>query len=413
MKVLPPRGAHRREWVRRTLLDTFHAWGFMRVITPAFEYLDLILRGLEKGSEERVYKLVERETGRLVALRPDFTPQVARIAATVLQHYPRPLRLCYGGEVFRHMAGEGEKEIYQVGVELIGLDLPEADAEMIAMAAGALENLGIDKYSISVGHVGLVRKVLASMPPDIGHRAEEALVRKNRTEMARISKDLPNLWRETLQALPTLCGGIEVLERAKVVLRHYEGCTRYLDYLGALYAMVDVYGLAHKLVLDLSEIRGFQYYTGMVFEVFAEGVGGKIGGGGRYDNLLARFGKDEPATGFGVNVDAILRVLEHEGIGLPKRPVHYLIVDFSRDKREALTLAKRLRHMGWRVARDIIRRDLKGSVEYAKEMDIEAVIVMDEELKSQGKVLLIRTATGKEAYVSVGSLLVPKGGNYV
>ena len=410
--MLSPRAAHHREWVRDALLNTFRAWGFQRVITPTFEYLDILLKGLEEGLEDRVYKLVERETGRLVALRPDFTPQVARIAATVMRDYPRPLRLCYSGEVFRHMPGEVEREIYQVGVELIGLDLPEADAEMIAMAARALENLGLTGCRISVGHMGLIRELLKVVPAQAMSRIKEALVRKNRMEMAKIARGLASPWREILQAFPTLYGGKEVLEKAKGLLGDYGAFSRHLNYLETLYSMVEVYGLAHHVVLDLSEIRGFQYHTGMVFEIFVEGLGKKVGGGGRYDSLLARFGRDEPATGFGINVDAVLKALEQSEVVLPTDPIHYLLVDFSQDKREALRLARRLREMGWRVARDIIKRDLKGSLEYARKMGIEALIVMDDGLKSEGKVRLIKVANGEEEYLSMESLLLSKGGGH-
>lgn len=412
VKVLSPRAAHRREWVREVLLNTFRAWGFQRVITPTFEYLDILLKGLEEGLEDRLYKLVERETGRLVALRPDFTPQVARIAATVMRDYPRPLRLCYSGGVFRHMPREEEREIYQVGVELIGLDLPEADAEMIAMAARALENLGLTGYRISVGHMGLIRELLKAVPSQAVSGIMEALVRKDRMEMARIARGLTSPWQEVVRAFPTLYGGEEVLEKARELLGDHGNFPRHLDYLKTLYSMVEVYGLAHHVVLDLSEIRGFQYHTGMVFEIFVEGLGKKVGGGGRYDFLLARFGKDEPATGFGINVDAVLKALEQGVVALPTDPIHYLLVDFSRDKREALTLARRLRELGWRVARDIIRRDLKGSLEYARKMGIEALIVMDDELKREGKVRLIRFTKEKEEDLSMESLLFPKGGDH-
>ncbi len=410
VKVLCPQAANRREWVREALLGTFRAWGFQRVITPTFEYLDILLKGLEEGLEDRVYKLVERETGRLVALRPDFTPQVARIAATVMRDYPRPLRLCYSGGVFRHMPGEEEKEIYQVGVELVGLDLPEADAEMIAMAARALENLGLTGYKIAVGHMGLIRELLKVVPSRAVAGITGALAEKNRTEVSRIARDLPSPWCEVLRILPTLYGGEETLEKAEGLLGDYEGFSRHLDYLKTLYAMVKVYGLAHHVLLDLSEIRGFQYHTGMVFEVFVEGLGKRVGGGGRYDSLLARFGRDEPATGFGINVDAVLKALEQGAVALPPDPIHYLLVDFSQDKKEVLILARRLREMGWRVARDIIRRDLEGSLEYARRMGIGALIITSEDLRSQGKVQLIKTATKEEEYLSTESLLVPRGG---
>ncbi len=412
VKVLPPRGAQRREWVRRTLLETFQAWGFQKVVTPTFEYLDIILKGLEEGLEDRVYKLVERETGRLIALRPDFTPQVARIAATVMKDYPRPLRLCYSGGVFRYMPhrGEEEKELHQVGVELIGLDAPEADAEMIAMAARALENLGLSDYTISVGHMGFITGIMEALPEHLVNPVKKALAEKNRSETRRICGELDHPWREILENLPTLYGHVGILEEARKLLKGQERLLAPLDYLQVLHSMVETYGLAHRVVIDLAEIRGFQYHTGMVFEVFTERTGRSLGGGGRYDQLLEKFGSPEPATGFGMNVDAILKALEQGEAPWPSFQIDYLLVDFSRDKRAALDLARRMRELGWKVARDIIKRDLAGSLEYARKMDIQFLIVMDEELKKDNQVKVIDTTSGKEYLRPAEELLVPKGG---
>jgi len=412
VKVLPPRGAQRREWVRKVLLETFQSWGFQKVVTPTFEYLDILLKGLEEGLEDRVYRLVERETGRLIALRPDFTPQVARIAATVMKDYPRPLRLCYSGGVFRYMPdrGEEEKELHQVGVELIGLDLPEADAEMIAMAARSLENLGLTHYTIAVGHMGFIAGILEAIPQHLVPKLKRALAEKNRTETRKICRQVPTPWREVLKELPTLYGDIKVLDTARVILGQNEKLTKHLDYLETLHSMVETYGLAHRMVIDLSEIRGFQYHTGMVFEIFTEGMGKKLGGGGRYDWLLERFGKSEPATGFGINVDAVLKDLEYKGGKWPSFQIDYLLVDFSKDKKTALELARKLRELGWKVARDIIKRDLKGSLEYAKKTDIQFLIVMDDELKEKKQVRVIDTTEGKESLLSLEELLIPKGG---
>ena len=412
VKVLPPRGAQRREWVRRTLLETFQSWGFQKVVTPTFEYLDIILKGLEEGLEDRVYKLVERETGRLIALRPDFTPQVARIAATVMKDYPRPLRLCYSGGVFRYMphSGEEEKELHQVGVELIGLDAPEADAEMIAMAARALENLGLTDYNISVSHMGFMAGILQALPPHLASPLKRALAEKNRTETRRICGELDHPWRKVLENLPTFYGDVGILEEARTLLKDQEKLSEPLDYLQTLHSMVDTYGLAHRVVIDLSEIRGFQYHTGMVFEIFTERTGKSLGGGGRYNRLLEKFGSPEPATGFGMNVDAILKALEQGEARWPSFQIDYLLVDFSQDKKAALDLARRLRELGWKVARDIIKRDLKGSLEYAKKMDIQFLIVMDDKLKKEDHVKVIDTTNGKEYLRPAEELLVPKGG---
>ncbi len=393
-------------------METFQSWGFQKVVTPTFEYLDILLKGLEEGLEDRVYKLVERETGRLIALRPDFTPQVARIAATVMKDYPRPLRLCYSGGVFRYMPdrGEEETELHQVGVELIGLDLPEADAEMIAMAARSLENLELTHYTIAVGHMGFIAAILGAIPQHLVPKLKGALADKNRTETRRICQQVPSPWREVLKELPTLYGNHEVLKKARKLLEGHKPLLVHLDYLETLHSMVDTYGLAHRMVIDLSEIRGFQYHTGVVFEIFTEGMGKKLGGGGRYDWLLERFGKREPATGFGINVDAVLKALEQRGGKWPPSQINYLLVDFSKDKRAALELARRLRELGWKVARDIIKRDLQGSLEYAKKTDIQFLIVMDDKLKKENRVKIIDTTEGKEILQPTEELLVPKGG---
>jgi ATP phosphoribosyltransferase regulatory subunit len=406
---LPPQAALKRE-IEAKLLSVFQRWGFQEIVTPTFEYYDVLALGLGEAFRDWTFKLTEQATGRVLVLRPDITPQIARVAATILKDYPKPLRFCYSSNVFRYIEPQmgRHREVYQAGVELIGLDLPEADVEMIAIAVESLMEVGLADFKIAVSQVEFLRGLIEQLrlPAAAEKQVQLALHKKDGSALDRLMEAyrLEPRARDMLLALPNLFGGEEVLRQAAAVVNNPRS-ERALHNLHTVYDMLKVYGLAAFVLLDLSEIRGFDYYTGIVFEGFTANLGYEICSGGRYDHMIGRFGEECPSTGFAIDIEKLQLALERQGTLRPRPQVDFLIIDFKPDKREALRIAKELRRRGYRVARDIIRRDLAGSLAYAQRMGIARGIVLGARGLQPHEALLKDLQQGWERVVPVGQLV--------
>ena len=406
---LPPQAAVKRE-LETKLLAVFQRWGFQEIVTPSFEYYEVLGLGMGEELRERTFKLTEQATGRLLVLRSDITPQIARVAATLLNDYPKPLRFCYNSNVFRYVEPQvgRHREVYQAGVELIGLDLPEADVEMIAIAVECLMEVGLADFKIAVSQVEFVRGLLEQLrlPHEAERQVQVALHRKDSSALDALMAEcrLERRARDMLLTLPNLFGGAEVFIEA-IRLVNNPRSEQALTNLRTVYDMLKVYGLEAFVLLDLSEIRGFDYYTGIVFEGFTSNLGYEICGGGRYDHLIGRFGEGCPSTGFAIDIEKLQMALERQGTLRSPMYVDFLIMDFKPDKRDALRIAKELRRRGYRVARDIIRRDLAGSLAYAQRMGIARGIILGANGLGHHEALLRDLEAGWERVVPVSELI--------
>ncbi|MFQ5840703.1 MAG: ATP phosphoribosyltransferase regulatory subunit [Candidatus Methylomirabilales bacterium] len=401
VQVLPPTETARLRWVQRTLLTIFHRWGFREILTPTFEYLEVFEGEGQATDHGEICKFVDRETGQLLALRPDLTPQVARMVATTLRHHPLPLRLAYSVPVFRHAEAHGgrAREFFQAGVELCGLARPEADAEMIAMAVEGCQAVGLKNFQIDVGQVEYLRGILQAIdPPEALHREVlSALRRKDPAALELLVKPLavPDPLKEALLSLTDLYGGEEVLDRAERQAPT-NASKAALANIRQVTAVLKTYGLAEHIIIDLGEAYAFNYHTGVVFQIFTESLGRPIGGGGRYDNLIGNFGEPCPATGFAFELEGVLEALESQGTLPPDRGPDFHIIDFHQDKRQALEIARTLRAAGYAVSRDIIQRDLDGSLAYAKFSAIPHTIILGAPGQPEGTLLLREVTSGRE-----------------
>lgn len=410
VKVLLPEVAAKKRWVEERLLGVFTRWGFQEIVTPTVDFSEAITPGLGSELREKTFTLIDRESGGLLVLRPDITPQIARFAATVLKDRPRPLRLCYASNVFRYVEPQAGKarEFFQAGVELLGLEPPEADAEMLAMAVECLMAVGLDEFQLSVGDIDFFASVLADLklPSSAEVEVRQAVQRKDRWGLEEIlRREKPDASRvRLLQELTEMVGrGTEVLGKVEPLTRSPR-CRAALEKLARILRFVDAYGLSDHITVDLSEVRGFDYYTGMVFEGFTPHLGYEVCGGGRYDRLLEKFGNTAPATGFAIDVERVLLALERQGdLALPAG-ADVLLIEFRPRKGEAVRVARNLRNCGLRVARDIIRRDLEGSIAYARTFQIPWAVILGENGGSEDRARVIETAPGTEQSVEISRL---------
>jgi ATP phosphoribosyltransferase regulatory subunit len=409
-RIYLPDEAARKRHVESRLFDVFRRWGYREIVTPTFEYADVLAAGTDQAVQASMFRLVDRETGRMLALRADITPQIARIVATRLRDEPKPLRLGYVTNVFRYDEPRVShyREFYQAGVELIGLEKPEAEVEVIAMAVEGLRALGLERFQVDLGHPDFFRGLLEEVKADPGRQAElrEALARKDVAALEQVVADLapPAHVGEALCALPTLFGHAAVLEQAVVHARNGRSA-RALANLTEVYRLLTLYGLADAVLLDLGEVRGFDYYSGTYFEAYVAGFGASVAGGGRYDHMLARFGYDCPAVGFAFDVARVLAVMEAQGVQVAQPGPDFFIIDFTPGKAAALALARRLRDAGASVARDILSRGFEASMAYARAQRARHVLVVGSPRTAADQLLAVDLAGGGERTLAVRDVL--------
>ncbi|HXH83521.1 MAG TPA: ATP phosphoribosyltransferase regulatory subunit [Candidatus Tectomicrobia bacterium] len=416
-RIYLPEEAGRKRHVESRLLDVFRRWGYREIVTPTFEYADVLARGTDAGLQANMFTLVDRETGRMLALRADITPQVARIVATRLRDEPKPLRLGYVTSVFRYDEPRVShyREFYQAGVELIGLEKPEAEAEVIAMAIEGLRTLGLAGFQIDLGHSGFIRGLLDEVKADDAGRLElrQALARKDVSALERVVAAIapPADVAEALHALAGLVGGAEVLDRAARCARNERSAAAVAN-LAEVYRLLTIYGLADSVLLDLGEVRGFDYYSGTSFEAYVAQFGAAVAGGGRYDQLLARFGYPCPAVGFAFDVGRVLAVMEAQGVAVEQPGPDFFIIDFTPEKTAALSLARRLRDAGASVARDIISRGLDESLAYARVQRARQALVVGSPRTSAAELLALDLAAGGERRLRIAEVLEDPGRHF-
>ena len=409
-RIYLPDEAARKRHVEARLLEVFRRWGYREIITPTFEYSDVLAMGTDVAVQESMFKFVDRETGRMLALRADITPQIARIVATRLRDEPKPVRLAYITNVFRYDEPRVShyREFYQAGVELVGLDKPEAEVEVIAMAIEGLRALGLERFQIDLGHPDFFRGLLEEVRCDAAGQRElrQALARKDASTLERLVVALgpPAHVAGALRALPTLFGHEAVLERAAAHATNARSA-KALANLGEVYRLLKIYGLAESVLLDLGEVRGFDYYSGTYFEAYVAGFGASIAGGGRYDHMLGRFGYECAAVGFAFDIARALSVMEAQGVGVELPGPDFFIIDFTREKNTALSLARRLRDLGASVARDIISRGLEESVAYARAQRVRYVLVAGSPKSGPEDLLVLDLRSGRERALPVREAL--------
>ena len=344
-----PVAAARRRGLASTVAAEIERWGYRGIITPLYEYADVLQRGM--GQSVHAMRFVEPTSGEVVALRPDLTPQVARLVATRMHDEPGPVRLYYQGSVVR--LDGARREIFQIGVELIDAPQPGGDLEVVALAEAALDAVGIGDRTVDLGHAAIVHGALdgLDLDDDAATALHAALAKKDVAQVGALAgaARLSAARQRLLAALPTLYGGPEVLARARAVVVD-DASRAALDELELLCARLTELGPAARLSIDLGEVRGFDYYTGTRFALYAEGVGGALASGGRYDGLVARYGRPARAAGFALDVDRVAELHKLRGVPGPRQTGGVLVAG---EPVAAARLAAELRHQGERAVLEL------------------------------------------------------------
>ncbi len=313
-QLLFGKAAKKRRRIERAIFSVFERWNYDEIIPPIFDYYDVFAKGMGAAFEDTLYRFIDRE-GNILALRPEFTSLVAKSVATRLADHPKPLRLCYCGEVLRYEAPRGgrQREFFQIGVEHIGGEHIQSDAEIILVAIESLKKLGIRRFQINLGEIGYFSGIVERMNFSRDDLATiKTLVDLKdtvglRSELERLA--LSEKRRNILLTLVHLTGNSDTLQTARQLVTN-EKSLKALDHLEALLAELKKHKVEDHITIDLSEVRGQDYYTGTIFKVYVPGLGFEIGGGGRYDNLFKNFGCDFPSVGFSFSLERLMAMGE-------------------------------------------------------------------------------------------------------
>lgn len=376
--ILPEAARHVRQ-LESELLAYFYRYGYDEIILPTFEYFDVLSPGLEPALLENSYKIVDRTTGRILLLRPDVTAQIARTVAMGMLGTRLPLRLSYRATVFRYEPEHvgRDRELFQVGAELIGADDLSADCEIIMLMIESLRQIGLPSFKISLGHVGFFKGLLvgAGLSAEGQKLAEQAAARKDFPWLGEIlvRERVGKRSAQTILDALELCGKAEVLSKGRALARGEQPLVQALDRLTQVYELLCSMGFQDVVLLDLGEFRGFDYYDGIVFDVFTDGIGIELGGGGRYDHLIGRFGRDIPSTGFALNVDRLFRGLNL--VDTPRTTTSVvLVVGPVTMTKELVSVTRQLRQAGVRVIQRAVTASGQDLVGAAADAGLDAEI---------------------------------------
>ena len=389
------------DYIEKTVEKTFKLWGYDKIILPTIEYYDVHSHIFSPDIRKNLFRIIDRFEGEILILRADFTTQIARYISS-LKDKDFPIRLYYSGDVFRYTVPKGNKlyERKQIGIELIGVSQLEADAEVLAVATSCLKSLGIENFQIDINNVKLLQVLKQLLNLSSSDYQEFLSYIKNR-EIYKLESfvkplNIDEKLKNFIISLPTLNGSIDMIKTQADQLKDYPDIYQVLQELIKIYTILQEYDLHKHVFFDLSEPREFDYYTGMVFEIFIKDFPKPVGYGGRYDRLLSQYNGNYPATGFAFETLYLFDYLKNLTLDLSLQKDYY-IIDTTEDKSLAYQIAKYLREKGFSVARDIVKREVDKSMDFAFKNGFKKVILITLE-NSEKKVYIFNHKKEKEIF---------------
>jgi len=398
MRDFLPAEAEKMRYIENVARETARLYGYEEIITPVLELYELLAAKAGEELRERMY-VFEDLGGRKVALRPEFTASIARLMATTMRNYPKPLRLFCVGSLYRYDEPQygRYREFWQSNYELIGSNKPEADVEILELTNHLMQSLGLKNYNFKIGHVGILRGILEQ---------EEIEEEKQNQIMHLLDK---KEWKNALQTLKQFkasekCTSTlnkliktrgekidETLRTVKKHIKNYESALKALENLTQILYLVKEVKPDLKVSIEAGFARGLEYYTGMIFEVFVPELKIALGGGGRYDRLIQIFGGEPtPAVGVAHGIDRIALAMEKQKTILkkPKERKTLLIPLKEELKGEAVKIASALRAKGIPAEVEVMGRTVTRALQDANRRNIAyALLVAPKEMK-KGKIVL-------------------------
>ncbi|MEM2099526.1 MAG: histidine--tRNA ligase [Candidatus Bathyarchaeia archaeon] len=409
MRDLPPQEAAMLNHVIVKARETAELYGYNEVITPVVEPYELL--AAKSGEEIRQRMFTFKDLGdRAVALRPEFTASIARLATTTLRKEPKPLRTFAVGTVYRYDEPQRGRyrEFWQSDFEIIGSNKPEADAEILLLTNSLMQAVGLKNYAFKLGHIGVIRGILAQ------HNVEEKtqntiLQHMDKKEYTEALALAPEKCRVALEELLKLKGD-DAFETTKKIQQHV---AEYDEAKAAVDNLLDILELVTKSGCEVTTVepafaRGLEYYTGMIFEVYIPELDIALGGGGRYDRLIEAFGGEPtPATGVAHGIDRIVLAMQTQNlkpdIKQRKRTVVIPIKDSTKDA--ALRIAQTLRKAGVTVEFEIMGRKVAKALEDADKRGLDYAVIVGEKELQQNRVVLRNLSKREQTEVKLDELV--------
>lgn len=376
------RDIYGREYASKLHIESlFHeklrSFGYQDIQTPTFEFFDVFSREIGTTPSKELYKFFDKE-GNTLVLRPDFTPSIARSAAKYFMDETIPLRFCYLGNNYINTSNlQGKlKETTQMGAELIGDDSVQADAEMIAMLIEGLLNVGLQEFQISLGQIEFFKGLCAhaNLDEDTEQALREFISDRNAfgAKELLMEKQVPQEDREAILKISDLFGTCEVLQEAQRVANNT--CSRQaVARLKEVYEILKLYGVERYVSFDLAMVSKYHYYTGIIFNAYTYQAGAAIAKGGRYDNLVGKFGKPSPAIGFVTLIDDLMNAMSRQKISVLPENKNLLLV-YDCDIQKAITSARDYRKQGYCTVMMTQEKSREEYQEYAKNNNFARVI---------------------------------------
>lgn len=346
----------RKLWVENSIHQTIHQFGYEDIQTPTFEYFDVFSKEIGTTPSKELYKFFDKD-GNTLVLRPDFTPSIARCAAKYFMEEQVPIRFSYLGNTFTNTSNlQGKlKEVTQMGVELINEPSVEADAEMICLVVEALKNTGLERFQVSIGEVDYFKGICeeAGLDEDTEYELRDCISTKNYFAAQSLlnERKVEEPYREMILQVADFFGDMDNLAHAKAMV-HNQKSLQAIERLEKLYEVLKLYHVEEYVSFDLGMLSKYNYYTGVIFKAYTYGIGDAVVKGGRYDNLLEKFGKKASAIGFVIVIDDVMEALSRQKVQLPIAKEKVQLTYIKEDKadfEQKLAQARALRKEGTAV----------------------------------------------------------------
>mgnify|MGYP002619897235 FL=1 len=384
------------------LKKTLHLFGYHDIQTPTFEYFDVFRKEIGTIPSKDLYKFFDKE-GNTLVLRPDITPSIARVAATLFGEEDLPIRLCYTGNTFiNHSNNQGRlREVTQMGAELIGDDSVEADAEMLAMVIESMLAIGLKEFQLSVGHLGFFQSLIedAALDEEAQERVVELINNRNYFGVEEYLESImvKRSSKEAFAALGNLVGGVEVLAKAKNIAPNSSGIMA-VKRLEKIYDILALYGVEKFVTFDLSMTGNYGYYTGIIFRGYTFGTGDAVVKGGRYDHLLEKFGKTSASIGFAIVIDELMNALIRQKIRIVYTRKNAIILYDESRARDAIRLAKdfRAKAKNTELIKKSPEKGLEDYIRFGKEYYAGSLVY----IKKSGEITMVNLVTGERKEVN-------------
>ncbi len=420
MDIQRPRGTRdflfkemkERKTVENTMRRIFETYGYGEINTPIFEELSLFTTKSGEGIKDQIYHFQDKG-GRDLALRPELTAPVARMYIKELQKTPKPLKMYYFGSCFRYERPQAGRfrQFWQFGCELIGGSSPESEAEVIAMAAHCLEELGLENFEIHIGNLGILRNILNDANIQ-GEQQDQVMGVIDKGDVEELRTLLENInvgsdSKEMLLKLINIKGDSSILKEVEALINCNEHACNAILELENLLKTLESFGFSNYIV-NLGIARGLDYYTGTVFEIYVHGLGAQkqISGGGTYNLIEVFGGENVESTGFAFGFDRVMEALKKQKtIVESKGSVEVFVTPIKKDlKLKAFELAQNLRKEGIPTDVDLVGKKLKKILSHADNMKINYVLIVGARELEEGKVTLKDMKAGEQELIDIGNM---------